>query len=160
MSARPTCQSLKLLRAEKCGSAPQGTLIAMQSEDVAFFFSSFLIISFNNREEGPLWQTHVGILTVVLSALTGTSYISLRWLSRRLCWEWAWMIWLKVFLLSCLGGRAGGWLSIPSGDLTEPKKEEEGEEKSGTETKRQKHYYHCFPCQNKPSLNCIYLRQK
>lgn len=27
------------------------------------------------------------------------------------------MIWLKVFLLSCLGGRAGGWLSNPSGDL-------------------------------------------
>lgn len=66
----------------------------------------------------------VALLTVVLSVLTGTSYISLRWLSRRLCCEWAWMIWLKVFLLSCLGGRAGGWLSIPSGDL---RKEETGQ---------------------------------
>lgn len=59
----------------------------------------------------------VAVLTVVLSALTGTSYISLRWLSSRLCWEWAWMIWLRVFRLSCLGGRAGGWPSTPSGDL-------------------------------------------
>lgn len=29
------------------------------------------------------------------------------------------MIWLRVFLLSCLGGRAGGWPSTPSGDLRE-----------------------------------------
>lgn len=55
--------------------------------------------------------------TVVLSALTGTSYISLTWLSSRLCWEWAWMIWLRVFLLNCFGGRAGGWPSTPSGEL-------------------------------------------
>lgn len=44
MSARPTCQSLKLLRAEKCASAPQGTLNAMQSED--FRFSSHRFSSY------------------------------------------------------------------------------------------------------------------
>ncbi|TNN72122.1 hypothetical protein EYF80_017699 [Liparis tanakae] len=70
-----------------------------------------------------VFQSSFEVLTVVLSALTGTSYISLRWLSRRLCWEWAWMIWLKVFLLSCLGGRAGGRPSSTSGDLREEEKE-------------------------------------
>lgn len=37
------------------------------------------------------------------------------------------MIWLRVFLLSCLGGRAGGWLSIPSGDLREARRRREGQ---------------------------------
>lgn len=68
-------------------------------------------------------QSSFDVLTMVLSALMGTSYISFRWLSRRLCWEWAWMIWLKVFLLSCLGGRAGGRPSSTSGDLREVEKE-------------------------------------
>lgn len=46
------------------------------------------------------------------------------------------MIWLKVFLLSCLGGRAGGWPSSPSGDLREAKREREGGEKGDRNEKK------------------------
>lgn len=46
------------------------------------------------------------------------------------------MIWLKVFLLSCLGGKAGGWLSTPSGDLSESQGQRGGDRSKGKGIKK------------------------
>lgn len=71
----------------------------------------------NNSSTQTVWVEWVSwcILTVAFSVAIGTSYISLMWLSKS-CWEWDSISWLRFFR-DCLGGRAGGGPSTPSGDL-------------------------------------------